>query len=295
MAYEQDAANFIAGRAFGKMRVGKQSDKYYIFDKDYWFRTDAAVRGPGAESVGSGYKLSNATYICEVYGLHTDVDDQTRRNADAPINLDRHAVEYVTNGLLLKREKQFVAAFIGASAWSTTSTPSTTWDDVSSIPIENVRAQANVIAEKTGKVPNTLIVGAEVHKRLMDHPDIVDRIKYGAAPGSPAIVTAQALASLFEVERYLVHRATENTAAEQATGTYDWMGNSGKNALLCYSAPNPGWRVATAAVMFEWMPLSFDRFRMQQNKADRIEGEEAYDFKVTGDDLAVEFTGAVAS
>lgn len=294
-AYLQNQLRFIAERAFGRVPVAKQTGKYWIIDKDYFMRSDADVRGPGAESKGSGYKVSQGVYKCDVLALHTMVDDQTRRNADAPLNLDRQAAQFVTNSLAHRREKDFVAAFIGASAWSTTSTPATTWDDVNSTPIENVRAQKNVIIEKTGYMANQLIVGAEVHKRLVDHPDVLARIQYAAGPGNPAIATANTMAQLFEVERYMVHYATENTAAEGATGTYDFMGNSGKNALLCYSDPSPGWMAATAAIMFEWSPLALSRWYKDDNKADKIEGEMAYDFKVIGDDLAVEFTGAVAS
>ena len=294
-AYLENQKRFIADRAFGKIRVNKQTGKYWVIDKDYWMRQDVTARGPGAESAGSGYKVSNAGYVCDVFALHTMVDEQTRKNADAPLNLDQQAVQFITNALALKKEQDFVAAFIGASAFSTTSTPGTTWDDVTSTPIEDVRAQFNVISEKTGHTPNLIIAGAEITKRLVDHPDVVDRIKYSAGPGNPAVVSENALAALFGVERYLTHYASYNSAAEGATGSYDYLGNSGKNALLCYADMTPGWMSATAAICFEWMPLEISSWYKDDNRADKVEGQMAYDFKVIGDDLAVEFTSAVAS
>lgn len=293
-AYLENQKRFIAERVFGKIRVNKQTGKYWVIDKDFWMRTDAGARGPGAESMGSGYKVSNAGYACDVFALHTMVDEQTRMNADAPLNLDQQAVQFVTNSLALKREKDFVAAFIGASNWSTTSTPSPTWNDVTSTPIEDIRGQYSVILEKTGYAPNTIVCGMECFVSLVDHPDIVDRIKYAAGPGSPAVVSENALAALFGVERFFVHSATNNTAAEGATGVYDYLGNSGKNLLLAYADTNPGWGAATAAVMMEWMPLEISRWYKDDNRADKIEGQMAYDFVETGDDLAVEFTSATA-
>lgn len=296
MAYMEEAQrHFIAQRAFGKVRTNKQSGKYWVIDNSYWMRTEADVRGPGAESKGSGYKVSNGSYHCEAVALHTMVDDQTRMNADAPLNLDTGAVQFVTNGVLRKMEHDFTSAFIGASTWDTTSAPATKWEDVTSTPIENVRGQSNVIVEKTGVKPNLFIAGGEVHKRLLDHPDIVDRIKYSAGPGNPAVVNEQALAALFEVDRYIVDYASYNSSAESATASYNFLGNSGLNALLCYADPNPGWGSATAAIMLEWMPFEVSRWYEQKNRADYVEAQVAYDFVITGQDLAVEFTAAVTS
>jgi hypothetical protein len=97
--------DFIAHKVFPNVPVNKQSDAYFVYPKDQWFRTDAKPRGVSQESAGSGYELDTDTYYAKPQALHKDVDDQIRANADAPINLDAEATEFVTRQLALRREK----------------------------------------------------------------------------------------------------------------------------------------------------------------------------------------------
>ena len=281
---------YVANR-IPTVRVNKQGNKYHVFDKANWFRNTAGPRGPGAESVGGGFTVSQGTYFCDVMAFHSDVDDQTRKNADSPIDLDRDAARFVAQKIALKAEKQFAAAFIDASAWANSGAPSTVWGNIASTPIEDVRAQSLAIIENTGFKPNTMIVGGPVHAALVDHPDVLERIKYTQR----GVTSADTLAALFEVDNYMVCYATENTTQEDVTASFDFVGGSGKNALLLHLNPNPSLISApTALTRFQWGDMSVKTFRMEQNAADRIEGEDAYDMKVTGSDLGYEWTDAVS-
>ena len=48
VAYIQSAEDFIAGRAFPELPVVKQSDIYFKYNKDDWFRDEAKQRSDGA-------------------------------------------------------------------------------------------------------------------------------------------------------------------------------------------------------------------------------------------------------
>ena len=88
IAFLQDLDGFVARKVFPEVPVKKQSDRYYVYDKKQWFRSDAKVRAPGTESAGSGFTVDNTpTYFCSVRAVHKDVDDQIRSNADAVIDL----------------------------------------------------------------------------------------------------------------------------------------------------------------------------------------------------------------
>jgi hypothetical protein len=113
VAFLQDQSRFIADKVFPSVPVMKKSDLYFTYPKEQWFRTDAQKRAPSTESAGSGYGITTASYSCEPYALHKDVDDQIRANADSPINLDAEATEFVTRQLMLKREKDWATAFFG--------------------------------------------------------------------------------------------------------------------------------------------------------------------------------------
>src|SRR5208282_1783572 len=119
IAYIQRAQDFIADKVFPIVPVLKQSDRYFSYTKDYWFRTAAAKRAPASESAGSGFLINNTpNYFADVWAVHQDIDDQTRTNADQPIDLDRDATLFVTQNLLLRREIQFVNNYMAIDIWT---------------------------------------------------------------------------------------------------------------------------------------------------------------------------------
>jgi hypothetical protein len=297
VAYIVDQASFIAGQVFPTIPVDKQSDKYYVYAKGDWFRDEAQKRAPSTESAGGGYGVSTTNYSCDVYAFHKDVDDQTRSNADAPINVDRDAVNFVTQRLLLRRELQWVTDFFTTGVWATDSTPSNLWSDyAASDPITDIETAKESILGQTGYMPNTLVMGYQVFRQLKHHPDIIDRFKYTNSNN----ITADILARLFEVDRVLVSSAIRNTGNEGAANAFSFT--HGKNALLCHVAPNPGLLTPSAGYSFAWRGVSdglgqtvgTTRFRMPEIRSDRIESQMAWDNKVVASDLGYFFSGAVA-
>lgn len=306
VAYLQNADSFIADKVFPVVPVEKQSDKYFTYDKNDWLRDEAQLRADGTESAGSGYNIATSTYSCDVWAMHKDVGDQTRANADAPINVDREAAEFVTHRLLLRKEIQFVSDFMATSVWGTditgvASNPSSgqtvQWSDyTNSDPISDIEDGKAGILSVTGLEANTLVLGYDVFRSLKNHPDIVDRIKYT----SSQTVTADMLARMFEVDRVLVSKSVKATNKEGAAGAYAFT--TGKTALLAHVAPNPGLLTPSAGYTFAWTGVSqgmgatigTSSFRMDALKATRIEGEVAFDNKVVGSDLGYFFTSIVA-
>lgn len=308
IAFIQNAKNFVADDVFPNIPVSKQSDRYYTYDRGEFNRDEMAVRGPGAETEGGGYKIDNTpTYYAPVYGFHRDIDDQLRSNADDVLSLDKEATIYVTQKALIKREKLWVAKYFAASIWTTDmagaaaadATHVKYWNVSSAIPIEDIRTGKRFMAQTTGFEPNTLVLGRAVADALLDHPEIIDRIKYGQTPGAPAMAGNDALAKLFNVDRVLVMNAIENTAAEGATAAHSFIG--GKHALLCYSAPSPGLMTPSAGYTFSWTGHlgagakggRIKSFRMEALASDRVEIEMAFDQKLVSADLGYFFPSVV--
>lgn len=297
VAYMQQQANFVASRVFPIVPVSKQSDKFFTYTKNDWFRDEAQRRADATESAGGGYGLSTDSYQCDVFAFHKDIGDQTRANADAPIQVDREAAEFVTSRLMLKMETQFVSTFFQSGVWGTDDTPSNLWSDyTSSDPLNDVEDAKRQILSTTGFEPNTLLLGYDVFKTLKNHPDLVDRIKYT----SSQVITEGLMASLFDVPRVMVAKAVKATNNEGGTAAYNFT--HGKNALLCYSAPSAGLLQPSAGYVMSWTGVSqglgqtvgTSRIRMEQFKADRIESEISFDMKVIGADLGYFFSAVVA-
>lgn len=312
VAYIQDAGDFIADKVFPNVPVTKQSDRYYTYDRGNFNRDEMQLRAPGAESAGSGYTVDNTpTYYAPVYAFHHDIPDQIRANSDAMVDPDRDATIFLTQKALIKREKTFVSNFFSTSIWtgntdqtgvssSSSSNQFLQWNDPNSTPIEDIRAQKTVVKQITGFMPNTLIIGQQVYDKLIDHPDIIDRVKYGQTAGQPAQIDTSDLQNLLKIQRVLVMSAIENTGKEGQTNSHAFIG--GKKALLCYSAPQAGLMIPSAGYTFSWTGYlgaaatgqRIKRFRMEQLESDRVEIQMAYTQKVIGSDLGVFFNSAVA-
>lgn len=299
-AYIQQAADFIAARIFPVIPVDKQTDKYYTYTKNDWFRDEAQRRVSGAESAGSGFGLSTAAYSCDKWAVHKDVPDDVRNNADAPIDPDRDATRFVTQRLLLRQEIQWAADAFATGIWGTDkvgTTDFTKWDTyATSDPLGDLEAGVRTVLSNTGFKPNTLVFGYQVWEKLKHHPDIVDRIKY-TSEGS---VTTETLARLIGIDRILVCMAVKATNVEGETAAYSFV--HGKQALLAYVNQSPGLLAPSAGYTFAWRGVSqglgenvaIKRIEMPWLEVTRIEGSVAFDNKIVGSDLGYFFDAAVS-
>jgi len=300
--YRQEQTNYIFDKVFPFIPVSKRSNRYNIWTKGDWFRDEAAPRTGGAESAGSGYTTSTDTYNCDVFAIHKDVDYQSRATADEIFDLDREAAEFVTDRLLLRQEIQWVTDFFNTGIWNTDTTVTNLWSDyTASDPAADVDTGKQTILTNTGKEPNTLVLGYVTGKILKRHPDI--KAQFGLPMGSSQMLGEAQLAAFFGVERVLIAKTIVNSGLEGASNSFAF--NHGKHALLCYVAPNVGPATATAGVTFAWTGLEGAGYgtevginkidlRPSGRKVDRIEGERAWDNKVTAADMGVFFGSVVA-
>lgn len=305
VAYLQSATDFIADKVFPVVSVDKQTDIYWKYTKNDWFRDEAQLRAPGTESAGGGYNVdSTNTYSAKVYSFHKDIPDQVRSNADSGIDVDRDATMFVTQRLLVKRERIFTANYMKTGVWkdytgvavAPAANQFMQWDDyANSDPLNDIRIARVYIKTLTGFKPNTLVLAENVFEALKNHPDIVDRYKYT----SSSVVTQDMIAKLFEVDKILIAGGVYASNVEGGTDAYSYI--TSKSALLCYSAPNPGLLTPSAGYTFSWKGLSslgystaVKTFRMEHLESDRIEGQSAFDMKVVGADLGAFFATAIS-
>lgn len=314
-AYIQGEEYFAHTQVFKTIPVQKQSDLYFRYTKDYWFRTEAALRAPGTESAGNGFKLTTDQYLCQKWSFHMDVDDETRVNQDDPLDIDRDATALCMRKLLLRREKLFVAAYMAPAVWkglvsggvSYDFSPSLNnsgtgpnglpgfgfnngfWKSSTSNPAVDIASLRNVVFSQTGFMANTMVVTPDVHFVLENHPVILDRIKYTQR----GIVTKDILAAVFGVDNYVIAGAVLNSAQEGQVASMNYM--VGNSILLCYTPPAPGILQAASGYIFAWTGLMgagalgsrVKKIRMEHLESDRIEATCAFSMKMVGSDLGV--------
>lgn len=305
--YLQDESNFIAGQVFPSVPVKKQSDRYFVYLREDWFRDDAQERAPGTESAGGDYEIDNTpTYFCRKYAFHKDVYEEDRANADDPLTPDEDAVAFVTDKILLNKENNWARTFFKKGVWGTDYDGAATaasgkivyWDDyANSTPIEDMTGFATDMSEVTGKRPNTLVMGRRVYDALKNHPDFLDRVKYT----QKGVVTKDLMAEMFDVERVLVANAIQNTAKKGQNANMSFI--LGNHLLLCYTTKTPKLKTATAGYTFVWTGLMgsnalggrINRFSMPMLGigTERIECELCYDMKVVAADMGIFVYNAV--
>lgn len=297
VAYIQSQDRFISTKVFPIVPVSKRTDKYFTYTKGDWFRDEAEMVGDSAPTVGSGYNLSSDSYSADVWGIHKDIGDLTRGNADDQVDPEVDATQFVTQRILMRRERQFITDAFAASIWATDSTPGTLWDNAASDPEADIDTGKDTILQNTGFEANTLVLGYQVFQKLKRHPAIGDRYKYTTSD----VITEQMLAALFGVDRLFVGKAVYNSAVEGATASMAFT--YGKHALLCHVPSTPSLRTPSAGYTFSWrdgvsegngLDVGIKNFRMEENAADRIEGKAAFDHKIVATDLGYFFESVIS-
>jgi hypothetical protein len=317
-AYIQSAANYVADQVFPNVPVEHQSDRYFRFSKDDFYRDQAQERADSAESAGGGFNLDTAAYSANVWAFHKDLGAQVRRNADPAVNLDITVTKFVMQQLLIRKDRIFVSKYLTTGVWGTdvvgtaggapgTATPAFWNDDANGDPYTDISNAQIQILQNTGFEANTLLMSYPVYMALRKHPLVVDRIKYTTRADASKI-TPELLAASFDVDRLVVSKAVFNSVGEQAVGgsgavtaaSYGFL--APKSALLCHTAPSPGIMIPTAGYTFSWSGLTGMNMgtRIAQIplpwlglETVRTEGEMAFDMQVVGNDLGYFFSGIV--
>jgi len=310
IAYKQNALSYVASQAFPSVKVQKQSDVIFAFDKNDWLRNEAGIRAPGTESSGGGFAITSDTnYFAKPHAWHQDIPIETLRNSDLS-NLEVQVAEAVMQKLLIDREVDWTTNYFTTSLWADQGGPddatgdatNTAWpyfvyfsDQANSDPQNTIILGQESIQQNTGYKPNTLIAGLQVHNQLRKHADVKEQVKYT----SSANVGNSFLAQFFDIDKYLVGSSIRATNIEGDTGAYSF--NLGKSMLLVYAPPSPGILTPSGGYTFEWTGLNdlgydvtMESWWEQKIHSQRVEGNMAYDAKLLCKDMGVFFDGAIA-
>ena len=152
-----------------------------------------------------------------------------------------------------------------------------------------------MVHETTGLLPNTLVVARKVHQAVKNNDQIVDRYKYTKG----GVITAEILASIFEIERYVVGSALYATAEEgEANQPLEYILDEDA-ALLVYSAPRPSRRRPSGGYTFRWrrpriggrfgerLPATIKKWYIKEVEGTRVEGNMYEDLELVAADCGV--------
>ena len=314
VAYMNEESSYIADKVFPVVPVNKQSDKYAVYEKGFWFRDGARVRAPLTKSAGGGWDMATpGTFFCEEYGFHKNIADEDKNGADDVFNLENDALIFILEKLRLRRELDWANKFFGTGVWTSELQGQSVaaavgtdeflcWDVSGSAPVVDVKLAKRLVRILTGKKPNTLVVSERVHDILTEHADVQDKYKHTHV----SVVTAELLAKVFEVDNYVVASAVYESAEEGATSDMGYICGQ-YDALLVYSNPNPSKRTPSGGYTFRWkrpmfggrdgerLQATIRKYRLEEAlRGDCVEGSLYEDQKLVSADCGVFFDDAIA-
>lgn len=284
---------FIAERCCTVVPVRKDSDKFATYGNDH-LRVVNDERAPGSSPNEVDYTVGSESYSLVEHTLRDSVPDEERDNADEPFAPYEDATLNVQERIRIRLEKHAATQLFTSTNWNNKVTLSGTdqWSDFdNSDPFDVIQAAKSSVLSKAIRKPNLIVVGQQVFDKLINHPDIIDRVKYT----SSASITPEILARLFDVDQFLVGSAVENASTEGQTDnlSYIW----GKHCFIGYRAPRPSLRTVTAVSMFR--NRNFPRVERYRNpdpgaKATYVQYGDKWDIRKVADGAGYLIINAVS-
>jgi len=315
----QDDGVFVAGAATSRITVTQEAGKFNVYPPGYFWRDEAKVRPLGGRPVQVSYGIKEDTYVAEEWALEHVIDDRTRQNSRVQGRLDENATRLLTTKQMIRADRIWATSFFKTGVWGMTvageadsgsvvaGTNFLSWADDASSPLSDIEDWKEMIRAATGMEPNTLVLGSNVRKRLKNHPEFVDRIKYT----SSAAITNAVMAAMFEIDNLRVARAIYNTADEKPISVDDTGGENfayivdPNAAWLGYIDPTPSLDSPTAIATFAWDSLVpgqtndmggvISRGRDGRAYSDYFHSRQAFGMKKVSDDLAVFISDALVT
>ncbi len=290
----QNAA-YIAGLLLPTLPVKFQSGKHFVYDKGM-FRSEDAKRGPGSRSKEVTHNVSTGlTFLCEDHALKEFVADEDIDNAPAGVDPYVDATLNVTEKLLVDTEVEAAGILLATGTITQNATLSGTsqWSDGNSDPISAIRAAKATVRDSIMVDPNTLMVSKKVFDKLVDHPAIVERVKYSQL----GVLTSELLARFFDVDRVIIGGAKKNTSVE---GQADSMSDIwGRDALLAFVNPRLGQKTVSLGVTYQWKNKTVERLNGTDERDRRGQfirvGDDYRDAELIAAGAAYLFKDAVAA
>lgn len=283
---------FIADLLLPMLKVAKQTGKYFVYDKAN-LRIDQTTRaaGAGANEIDFGV-APTGVFSTNDHALKGFVSDEVQDQADAALNPLVDEVETITEKLMLDREQNAANLLFatGNITNNTTLSGTSQWSDGdNSDPIGDIRTARISVHQNTFKLPNTLVLGKQVYDQLIEHPQVIDRIKYSQL----GVATPELLAKIFQVDKVIVGYAGSNTAKEGQTDSLSYVW--GKFALVAYISPQIKLRNVTLGYTFTYSTRTAKRWRDEDREGTYVRiGNDNYQMALIAAACGYLIAGAVA-
>jgi len=239
--------DYIGMQVLKPMRVGKQSDDLWQFSQGTFFTAAAQAGrelylvGPGAPYPRIDYDVSTTdAYRCRKYGLEIVCPDEEDANYDSPEMHRAVKASIVLMNLLSAHEQRCVTLLTDVSTTfaSYTATPTAKWDADGADPfadritaVESMKGGGNYNPRVNDLI---CVIGEAAWLRCQRNEAVIGRMKHVR---DALVTTEEDWQKYLQVDKFLVHRGTYNTAKP---GQDVSISDMWPDYIGFYSAPKDG-------------------------------------------------------
>jgi len=297
--------NFIADQIAPIVQVDKESNSYPIFSRFENFAIEDTSRARGNEAKKITRSVSSANYSVKNFALGFDVAVEDLANMDQAFRgeLDLGAAKYLVGKLGLDYEKRVITLANLAASVSTTFVPSSAWNVSGTAtapggdPYSQVMQMIEQVYSTVGQRPNSILCGWKAWNYMRRNFNMRNLIK-GLNNGGGTLLR-DSVASIFEVDRFIVSEALWHTQNENTTASSMSLTNPIADKIFVYYAPSapsredPSWMYS-----FRWTPNGYPAPMVVERhaydtrkKVEAIEAGYFQDERITGFDYAACLAG----
>jgi hypothetical protein len=201
----------VGHKLFPVVYVEIAAGKIIKFGKEA-FTIVNSVRSPGSHTKAVTVGFSTENYSLSNHALDAQVPKEWLRDQSVVphVNFQRSSVETVLqiekNNLEYEQAKLATNPEVYATENKTSLSGTSKWTDyTNSDPIGDVKAGKEAIRKKTGMYPNQMIIPADVHVTLQEHPKMLDKMKF--KDGEAAVLTTEHYQMIFGIDEVSIGQA----------------------------------------------------------------------------------------
>lgn len=214
------------------------------------------------------------------HSLEIGITDRVMQRYAAPLVPETNATNNVSRRLEIEKEIAIRDFLTNASSYASsnkvTLAGASQFSDNSSDPVGVFQTARTAVHLGVGNSANVAAMGKAVYDRLINHPQLVDRIKYSARVSEAEMRSA--LADALGVDRILVGEAVTSNQVEGTTAdgtkSYIW----GDNILLAYVTDAPALEELSLGYLLqlEGEDVGVDKWYEQERKSTFIRATDVY-------------------
>lgn len=296
-AWTNDSADFISRMIFPTLVVEKKTGKYWAYNKDNLRIPSSTLRSGKAMTQEATYGKSLSDFgPLQEHALKDFITKDEYDMTDTPLNVESDLVAFLNEQMAIAEEADLASTLSNTSIITNYTTKSGTgqWSDyANSNPFADITTAVTTARAAMIKVPNTIIFSWEVWIQLINHPDMLERIKYTGNGGVMSTDVLLRLLAPYGITQVLVGKVMKNSAAEGQTDVLASVW--GKHCWLAYVTPTPSLRAVNGGYTLQLANGKYvDRQDLFDPKGTEIRNNDYYDQMLFSSDCFYLIENAVA-